>query len=175
MAINKTLAHDGCVAPYSVQKTSDHGLMYLSKRGIIVFDGMKSECITDNRIASRFWQAPSYSSETKRLFLLPTLASHNYAALAYEDGIRNDITIGFSQHANHIAPGTMKDVKSFLYNGKYFIFWSNITGNYGAHTCVCIDLKRDGLPITTLPLRLKDAHVNEFGRVFALLEDRITS
>jgi hypothetical protein len=105
--------------------------------------------------------------------LLPTLASHNYAALAYEDGIRNDITIGFSQHANHIAPGTMKDVKSFLYNGKYFIFWSNVTGNYGAHTCVCVDLKREGLPITTLPLRLKDAHVNEFGRVFALLEDRI--
>ena len=174
MAIAGTSAQDGCIAPFSVQKTSDSGVLYLGRRGVIAFDGMNSKCITDQAISARFWQAPSYiSGDTLRHFLLPTLASHNYAALAYEDGIRSDITIGFAQHANNIAPGMIKDIKSFLWNGKYFMFWSNTTGNYGAHTCVCIDLKREGLPITTLPLRLMDAHTNEFGRVFAILNSRM--
>lgn len=175
LAINLTKSHDGCIAPYSVQKTSDHGLIYLSRRGLMIFDGMDSRCISDQSVSSRFWQAPSYiPGDSLRYLLLPTLASHNYAALAYEDGIRNDISIGFAQHANHIASGAIKDIKSFLWNGKYFIFWSNVSGNYGAHTCVCVDLKREGLPITTLPLRLRDAHTNEVGRVFSLYNSSST-
>jgi len=43
--------------------------------------------------------------------------------------------------------------------------------NYSAHTCIVVDLQAKGFPITTLGVKLIDAHVNDLGRLFILAED----
>jgi len=174
LTVTKTLVEDGCIAPYSVQKTTEAGLLYLSRKGVMSFDGMHAKCITDISVPARFWQSPSYGNN-QLSGLIPTLSSYNYAAFAYEDGIRSDVAIGYAQHLNNIAPGLIRDIKSFVWNGKYFVFWTNTTGNYGAHTCVCVDLRLQGFPITTLPLQLLAAHTDETGRVRAVIRDTVAT
>jgi hypothetical protein len=166
-----TAITDGCLAPHSVQVTTDLGVLYLGRRGVMsIYDGMHARCLTDSKIKPTFWQATSYSAITNRS-LIPTLSSHNYANLAYDDGIVNSITNGYAQHSNNPTGGTIRDIKSFVWNGKYFLYWTNVSGNYGLHTMVCIDLRIEGFPITTLPYKLRAAHVNESGRCFSILDE----
>lgn len=174
LALNDLYAKDGCIAPLSVQTSTDAGILYLSRRGVMSFNGMSAECITDDKVPSEFWSSPSYDSVV-RWGLLPTMASRNYALATRNDGVLGTITVANEQSINHAGNGVIMDIKSFLHNGKYFIYWTNDTGNYGIHTVVCIDLKASGRPITTLPYRLTAAHVSETGKVLAIMNDTRTS
>lgn len=58
LSLNKTQAEDGCVAPYSVQKTS-YGLIYLSHRGLMVFNGTHAKPLTDTRVRPKTLLGPS--------------------------------------------------------------------------------------------------------------------
>ena len=47
---SKTLAEDGLMAAHSIQ-TTPFGLVYLGTRGICLFDGQRSHCLTEGRLA----------------------------------------------------------------------------------------------------------------------------
>lgn len=61
-SLSKTQAQDGCIAPYSVQKTS-YGLIYLSHRGLMLFDGTHAKPLTDARIKPKTLLGPSNYTE----------------------------------------------------------------------------------------------------------------
>lgn len=168
LSISKTLAENGCIAPHSVQKTHA-GLLYLSKRGVELFDGTYGKCITAERIPSNFFLGASALATDINFWWYPTLLSYNYCDLASEDGIaaikmnayplNNTVPISEIHYA----------IRSFYWQGKYFLFWSN-SSNYEAHTCICIDLQMDGFPVTTLGMKAVDVYVNDLGRPFALFD-----
>ena len=60
---SKTMAEDGCIAPRSVQKTGA-GLVYLSKRGLMLFDGQVARCITDMKVPGKFFTHPSVGADS---------------------------------------------------------------------------------------------------------------
>lgn len=59
----KTRAENGCIAPGTVQKTHA-GLVYLSNRGLMVFDGMDARCLTDQKIPGKFFTHPSVGADS---------------------------------------------------------------------------------------------------------------
>lgn len=167
MSISKTHAEDGCFAPHSVQKT-DKGLIYLSKRGIMLFNGTHAECLTDTRIPGNTLTAPSRLATTYNFWWMPTIMTRNYADFVGEDGIRG-VDYSFKLDNTKVIEGYNKDVKSFYHQGKYYLFYTG--SNYQANTAVCVDLQMPGFPITTLGMKILDAHVNETEQAFLLLDN----
>lgn len=168
LSISKTMAEDGCIAPLSVQKTSA-GLVYLSKRGLMLFDGQYSRCITDQKVKSNFWTGTS-NPDPILYAIYPTQFGYQYASLCESDGIKGSMTRGSLNAPTKPIDGVIKDIDSFYHDGKYYIFWRDgYSGNYKSHTCVCVDLATQGWPITTLSMRMKDVHVDADENVFALL------
>lgn len=167
MSLSKTHAEDGCFAPHSVQKT-DRGLLYLSKRGIMLFDGNTSVCLTDTRVKGDTLTAPSVLAVAYPFWWIPTIMTRNYADLAGEDGIRGD-QYSFTMDNTLTIPGYNRDIKSFYHLGKYFLFYTG--PNFTANTAFCIDLQLPGFPITTLGMKILDAHVNEVEQAFILCDN----
>ena len=66
LSLNKTPSEDGCVAPYSVQKTS-YGLIYLSHRGLMIFNGTHAKPLTDTRIRPKTLLGPSNYTEKGKI------------------------------------------------------------------------------------------------------------
>lgn len=167
MSISKTNAEDGCFAPRTVVKT-DRGLIYLAKRGVMVFDGTHAVCITDLKINGNALTAPSRLATAYPFWWLPTIMTRNYADLAGEDSIRGD-AYSFTLDNTRVIEGYNKDVKAFYHQGKYYLFYTG--SNYQANTAICIDLQLPDSPITTLGMKILDAHVNEMEQAFILLDN----
>jgi hypothetical protein len=165
LSIAKTRAEDGCIAAHSVQKTQQ-GLIYLSKRGIMLFDGTDAICITDTRIPSSSLTGPSRLPAPIPFWWIPTTMTRNYADFAGEDGIRGQ-NYAFTLDNTTTIPGINNYVKSFYHLGKYFMFYTG--ADYEGNTAICIDLQLPGYPITTLGLKAIDATVNEVEQAFVLL------
>jgi len=170
MSLQGTHASDGCIAPHSVQVSSEAGLLYISKRGLMAFDGMHARCITDDKVPSSVFFGPSQQNVASNSHILETLDSHLYAELSFDDGVIGTNQETYRLHNTNVIHGTNYDIKSFIYNGKYFCFWSNETSNYGSHTTLVVDLKREDFPITSMPLRIVDVCVSDTERVYALLK-----
>jgi len=176
MSLTRCPTEDGCMAPYTAVKTTDYGLLYVSKRGIMAFDGMRAKCITDSKIPSElFWGTSSYDYNSGTHIeplhtWLPTLATYNYANLAYHDGILASIPDWVKFTGTHYSATVNKDMKAFYNNGKYYVYWMSKTGgSFQGHTMICIDMVADG-SITTLGLKPVDVHVNESGKIIALVD-----
>ena len=122
MSLSQTQSGDGCIAPHSVQKTQA-GLVYLSRRGIMLFNGSKSECITDLRIPSGFFTSPSYAA-TVNYAWQPTLRGYNYANLAHADGIGGIVSGSNNLYNTTDIAGPIYDIKSFFHLGKYYLYWA---------------------------------------------------
>jgi len=167
MSLSKTYAEDGCFAPHSVQKT-DKGLMYLSKRGIMIFDGSKGECLTDTRIKGTTITGPSRLSASYPFWWMPTIMTRNYADLAGEDGIKGNQYV-YNLDNTKTIDGYNKAIKSFYHIGKYYLFYSG--ADYEGNTAFVVDLQIPGLPITTLGMKAIDAHVDEYENAFVLLNN----
>ena len=167
LSISKTHAEDGCFAPHSVQAT-DRGLMYLSKRGIMLFDGTHSICLTDTKIPGTFLTAPSRLATAYPFWWLPTLMTRNYMDLAGEDGILGSSYV-FNLDNTKTIEGFNRNIKSFYHLGKYYLYYTG--DNYAANTAVCVDMQLDGYPITTLGLKALDAHVDEYEQAYVLLNN----
>lgn len=172
MSISKTLAEDGCIAPHTVQKTHA-GLVYVSKRGVMLFDGNSSRCITDRRINSRFLLGPSALETNIDYWWHPTLWGYNYANLCMNDGISTKVVNAYPLENTFPISGIQNNLRSFFSLGKYYLFWST-SGNYEANTCLCIDLQVEDFPITTLGMKVVDACVNETEQVFVLTPNFVT-
>lgn len=105
MSLSKTQAEDGCFAPGSVQKT-DRGLMYLSKRGIMLFNGTHAECLTDTRVQGAVLNGPSKVATPLPFWWLPTTMTKNYADLAGEDGITSHMNSFSTVVATKLVAGS---------------------------------------------------------------------
>jgi len=168
MSISKTMAEDGCIAPLSVQKTSN-GLVYLSKRGLMLFDGQFARCLTDSKVDSNFWVGTSNPAAIDYP-IYPTQFGYQYAALCELDGLKGSMDRALLNAPTKPIDGIIKDIDSFYNNGKYYLFWKDgASNNYNSHTCVVIDLQSNGLPITTLSMRIIDACVDSDENVYLLL------
>ena len=167
MSLAKTYAEDGCFAPHSVQKT-DKGLIYLAKRGIMLFDGSKAECLTDTRIPGTTLTAPSRLTTAYPFWWMPTIMSRNYADLAGEESIKGD-QYSFTLDNTRTIEGYNKYIKSFYHLGAYYLFYSG--ADYAANTAFVVDLQVPGLPISTLGMKALDAHVDEFENAYVLFDN----
>lgn len=167
LSLSRTHAEDGCFAPHSVQAT-DRGLMYLSKRGVMIFDGTHAVCITDTRVPGTFLTAPSRLATAYPFWWLPTLMTRNYMDLAGEDGILGSSYV-FNLDNTKTIEGYNRNIKSFYHLGKYYLYYTG--DDYAANTAVCIDMQLDGYPITTLGMKALDAHVDEYEQAYVLLDN----
>lgn len=167
MSLSKTYAEDGCFAPHSVQKT-DKGLIYLAKRGIMLFDGARAECLTDTRIPGTTLTAPSRLTTAYPFWWMPTIMTRAYADLAGEESIKGD-QYSFTLDNTRTIEGYNKYIKSFYHLGAYYLFYSGT--DYAANTAFVVDLQVPGLPISTLGMKALDAHVDEFENAYVLFDN----
>lgn len=167
MSLSKTYAEDGCFAPHSVQKT-DKGLIYLAKRGIMLFDGARAECLTDTRIPGTTLTAPSRLTTAYPFWWVPTIMTRAYADLAGEESIKGD-QYSFTLDNTRTIEGYNKYIKSFYHLGAYYLFYSGT--DYAANTAFVVDLQVPGLPISTLGMKALDAHVDEFENAYVLFDN----
>lgn len=170
MSLSKTQAEDGCYGPHTVQKTHA-GLVYLSKRGVMLFNGMNSVCITDNRISSNFLLGPSKLETPVNFWWIPTKLGYFYGNLAYPDGVLfSDTSANRFYRTNKINSPNF-EVTSLYHLGKYYLVYTGKT-NYEGHTTLCIDLQVEGYPITTLGLKPVDIITNEFEDAYILVDNQ---
>ena len=168
MSLSKTQIEDGCIAANSVQATSS-GLVYLSKRGLMVSDGQRAKCVSDNKINPIMFTSTSRISNPLNFWWVPTAGSYFYSNLASEYGIVEGTNIARELYDIQSASYPNSSIKSFTWFGKYFIYWSNtLDGDYNGHTCICLDLDAEGMPITTLGLNAIDVVTDELDNVYAL-------
>ena len=167
MSLSKTYTEDGCFAPHSVQKT-DKGLIYLSKRGIMIFDGVKGECLTDTRIKGDTLTNPTSLATAYPFWWLPTIMTKNYADLAGESSILGS-QYAFTLDNTKVIEGYNQYIKSFYHLGKYYLFYTG--ANYPANTAVVVDFQLPGMPVTTLGMKALDAHVDEFHNAYVLFDN----
>ena len=170
MSLSKTQAEDGCYGPHTVQKTHA-GLVYLSKRGLMLFNGMTSSCITDNRLSSTFLLGPSKLETPVNFWWIPTKLGYFYGNLAYPDGVLfSDPSANRFFNTNRINSPNF-EVTSLYHLGKYYLVYTGKT-NYSAHTTLVVDLQVEGFPITTLGLKPVDIITNEFEDAFVLVDNQ---
>lgn len=173
-----TMAETGCIAPYSVQLV-DNRMIYLSRRGLMAFDGNYSHPISEDRIDPRAFTSPSTNlpqNARPQFFMVPTEASFFFAVFADKDIARIDETQVLARDSN---PSQVNNyaVRSFVWNNRYFMYYrwpglsTPIAPNYDRHTMVCVDFGQPQTPITTLCFKPVDVHVTKAGRVLALMPD----
>jgi hypothetical protein len=170
MSLSKTNANEGCIAPYTVQKTNK-GLVYLSKRGLMIFDGMNAQCITDNRIPSNMLLGPSKLLYPVNFWWMPTKLGYFYGNFAFNDGVYYPDESANRFYQTNPIPSAIYDIKSFYHNGRYFLVYVK-SDYYSAHTTICIDLQVEGFPITTLGMKPIDVIVNELDDAYVLFDNQ---
>ena len=166
MSLSKTNANEGCIAPYTVQKTNK-GLIYLSKRGLMIFNGMDAQCVTDNRIPSNMLLGPSKLENPVDFWWMPTKLGYFYGNFAFNDGVYFTDESANRFYQTNPIPSAIYDIKSFYHNGRYYLVYTT-SDFYSAHTTLCVDLQIEGFPITTLGLKPIDVIVNELDDAYAL-------
>jgi len=166
MSLSKTNANEGCIAPYTIQKTNK-GLIYLSKRGLMIFNGMDAECITDSKIPSNMLLGPSKLENPVDFWWMPTKLGYFYGNFAFNDGVYFTDESANRFYQTNPIPSAIYDIKSFYHNGRYYLVYTT-SDFYSAHTTLCVDLQIEGFPITTLGLKPIDVIVNELDDAYAL-------
>lgn len=168
---SKTLAEDGCVAPGSVQRTSA-GLIYLSKRGLMAFNGQSAECITDNRILGKWMLGPAYTSDSRiyDFWWLPSSWTKLVQDMSKRDGLAQDPEAPRVFEGSLPIMGINRAIRSFVHQGKYFMYWAKGHDDYIGHAMICIDLQAEGFPITTLGFKPVDVCVSDMDEAYCLLD-----
>lgn len=165
---SKTLAEDGCIAPYGVQKTGA-GLVYPAKRGLMLFNGKEAVCISDGKIPSRMLHGSSGSAGAA-FWWLPTQWTKHYQDLSVEDGLGADPYAPANIVGTEPASGVNTAMRSFYHQGRYFLYWSDAESGYKAHGMLCVDMQDRGFPITTLGFKPIDVHVSDNDEAYCLLD-----
>lgn len=129
---SKSQAEDGIIAPRSVQK-SPEGLLYLSRRGIMLFRDMQASCISEMKIPGTFFIAPSSLKTAIPFWWYPSEATYNYSAATfnqsggYGDAGNSLVNPAVLNQDNAVIEGPIYNIRSFYYQNKYFLFWSDYT------------------------------------------------
>ena len=161
-----TRAQDGCIAPFSVQRTNA-GLIYLSRRGVMAFDGMDARCITDSRVPGKaFYGTGNFDAPSNGF--VPAKYSFGYQALA-GNKIGSDWQVSRLGFDVATAAGYTKSLRSFCVDGRYYLYASAADPNYDSNSMWCIDLEAQGAPITTVGYRPYDVHVDSDETTYMVL------
>jgi hypothetical protein len=168
------LRADGCIAPYSVQKAQNI-CIYLSKRGIMMFDGHSAQCISEPAIPYKMFTFPDWittNSIPQQWWWRTTDNEAQYGELLWASG--NSITAldptGQVTARDVPADGIVYGIKSFVWLNKYFLYYSDaLSTDHVMGTTWCLDLGTPGSPITTLGMKVLDAHVTETGDAYILV------
>lgn len=159
-----TGADEGCIAPHSAQVT-EAGLFYLSRKGIMVFNGTEAKCLTDKKVHGSFFTCTSWDHAGIASFLIPTIKTQAYAWLCDADGLLGGTPNG---HTNP-PDGIVYAIRSFVHDGRYWLYYGD-DPNYGANGMVCLDYSAADAPLTTMGIRPVDVHVNQSDECFMLLD-----
>lgn len=172
MSLSKTQVEDGCIAPHSVQSTS-FGLVYLSKRGLMITNGQVAKCITEGKLKPSFFTATSKQTSDFNFWWMPTVGSYFYANLVSEFGYdENKQQISKFRNIRELT-GINEAIRSFVWDGKYFIYWSNSPNDdFSGHTALCVDLAVESMPVTTLGINAVDIISDENDNVYALFANQ---
>ena len=165
---------EGCIAPYSIQVTNNICL-YLSKRGLMAFDGHQSQPLTESTIPYKMFLTPSssYPLSPQGFWWRTTDNEAQTGELLWASG--NQISAldynGQYTARDNVQDGTIYSIRSFLWLNKYFLYYASSSTNsdFAASTCWCVDLGSPGMPVTTLGVKPQDVHVNETGDCFILV------
>ena len=125
MTMGKTMVEDGCIAPRSVQATS-HGLLYLSRRGVMLYNGVDATCLTEGRLPGSFFMTGSQIPSLISSFIFPSDITASYAAL-HGDHLWAGAGGGLARSNSMSNPlvGPIYNIRSFVAGGKYVLYWSN--------------------------------------------------
>lgn len=175
LSLQKTYCEDGCIAPHSIQKSS-RGLLYLAKRGVMLFDGTVGNCLTEARLPYKFLTQPSVYTDPwteQNFWWFTTDHTAAYAQLSW--GSNSPIYFG-NQISYTVVSDTPQDgiinaVRSFVFRNKYFLFYSSAANDFDANTMVSVDLGVPSFPITTLGAKLVDAHVSSLDEAYVLVNN----
>jgi len=167
MSLNKTKAENGCIATHSVQATHA-GLIYLSQRGLMLFNGEDARCLTDTRLPYQFFSGSSTLATAIPFWWIPTLQTYNYANLAYYDGILGSDAMPANVIGAQGVVASVDCIRSFYHEGKYYIYWSLTDPSYAANTALCVDLELSSAPITTLGMKAYSVWVDELEDAYCL-------
>lgn len=154
----------GCVAPYSVQ-VSERGMFYLSRKGIMVFDGTRAECLTDKKVHGDFFLCPSYDYNATKYFMLPTKETQAYAWLCDRDGILGGSPNGLTNPPD----GIIYAIRSFIHDGTYWLYYGD-DPNYTANSMVGVDFSASELPLVMMSIRPIDVHVSQDDNCYMILD-----
>ena len=154
----------GCVAPHSVQ-VSEKGLFYLSRKGIMVFDGTRAECLTDKKVHGDFFLCPSYDYNATKYFMLPTKDTQAYAWLCDRDGLLGGSPNGMTQPPD----GIIYAIRSFIHDGTYWLYYGD-DPNYTANGMVGIDFSAREMPLIMMGMRPVDVHVSQDDNCYMILD-----
>ena len=172
MSLSKSQVEDGCIAPRSVQATSN-GLIYLSKRGLMITNGQIARCISEDKLKPNFFTSTSKQNTDFNFWWMPTVGSYFYANLVSN--------YGYESNRQQVAKfsnikgfdGINNAIRSFIWNGKYFLYWSNSPNDdFSGHTCICVDFALESMPITTLGVNAIDIITDENDNVYALFANQ---
>lgn len=171
-----TRANDGCIAPYTVVSIGN-GLLYLAKRGVMLFNGQTSDCITENNIPYKMLVSPSdytdpYTAQTSYWFTTDHEAQYGALIASSMNRVTSQDLISSTVMRDVPQDGVLYEIAAFSWQNKYFLYYRDIANSdFVASTCWCIDLAMPGFPITTLGLKAIDAHVSGLNEAYVLLKD----
>lgn len=125
MTLSYTMVADGCIAPRAVVVTT-HGIIYPSRRGVMLFDGIKATCITEGRLPGSFFMTSSQLASPVNAFIYPADRTASYAAL-HGDRLWGGAGMGQAAINSFNAPmaGPIYNMRAFFLNGKYVLYWSD--------------------------------------------------
>jgi hypothetical protein len=188
MSVSVTSAVDGCIAGGSVQSTGA-GIIYLSRRGLMLYRGGSAQCITDTRIFPSLFRGTSGASGLQySYYYYWTLSRHSYL---YQNLANSDQRLSYVDHdpvgnvGTVEARGVINEIKSFYENGRYYMYWSTVpsrnknlespnqryASNYAMHSTIVVDTFSEGMPIVTLGFKPRDVFVTENEDVYFLADN----
>lgn len=156
-----------CLAGGSVQFLNNH-LIYLVDQGLASFNGEESELLTDLKIPGDFWLANSAYLEGSDPggFLVPFTQDAAFERLRGPDLPAATPRYLMPYLAHRV---NQRGIRSFIYHGKYFLYWGGDFPGYAAQTMVCVDLSSPGAPVSIIGIKAQDAFTDEVGRTHMIL------
>jgi hypothetical protein len=157
----------GCRAGRSLQVVGNR-VIFLGDRGLEAFDGQESQPLTELVIPGEFWHGTSKYVGTAAPggYIVPFLQNAAFERLRGPDlpGVTPRSLMPFASRR-----GNQRGIRSFLKDGKYFLYWGGDDANYAAQTMICVDFGTRSRAVSVIGLKAVDAFADELGEVHLLL------
>lgn len=173
----KSLAEQGCIAPYSVCQTM-RGIAYLSAEGLMMFDAAANGSwpIFGNRLVRNFFLAPSVPATGFGHWWTPSNKSFGYNFLGRDLPGTKRAGMAAQFDTRPTFPTPFLSPRGFYANGRYYLYYAGedyatpaVNANYSHHAMLEVDLRTPEPVGTFLGLRPMSAWVTEVGNPYLLI------